>query len=102
MPLCCPLRLSLVVWRILRILQEHMRLSDFEIGTEFLCGGKRWRCTDIGTRVVIAICPDDYRDKSWLQGPPFAISESVFDENDLEGCAPITGNEARYIFWLMT
>jgi hypothetical protein len=86
-----------------------MRRSDFSIGLEFWCGGKRWRCTDIGTRVIVAIClepremvqlkldaadkakrtetrtiSDDPRD---LSGPPYGVVESVFDEYDMEGCA---------------
>ena len=32
-----------------------MRLQDFRIGEEFLAHGERWRCTDLGTRVVAAI-----------------------------------------------
>ena len=34
----------------------HMNRTEFSIGLEFLCNDKRWRCTDIGTRVVTAIC----------------------------------------------
>jgi hypothetical protein len=86
-----------------------MRRSDFSIGLEFWCGGRRWRCTDIGTRVIVAICleprelvhleldvagkakrtetraiSDDPRD---LNGPPYGVVESVFDEYDMDGCA---------------
>jgi hypothetical protein len=25
-------------------------------------------------------------DPSWLNGPPYAVAELVFDENDLAGC----------------
>ena len=66
-----------------------MRISEFKVGSEYLCGYKRWRCTDIGKRVVVAICLDDHDDPSWLNGPPFAIPESVFDEFDVKGCTPI-------------
>lgn len=34
-----------------------MKLSDFKIGMEFEMSGQRWRCTDVGSRVVVAICP---------------------------------------------
>ena len=86
-----------------------MNLSDFSIGLEFLCGDKRWKCTDVGTRVVTAICLDpremvhsevdpndkakrvqtrhvstDHRD---LYGPPYGVAESVFDEYDMEACS---------------
>jgi hypothetical protein len=85
-----------------------MQHSDFSIGLEFWCGEKRWRCTDVGTRVIVAIClepremvrlerdpldksksketrftSDDPRD---LNGPPFGVAENVFDEYDIEGC----------------
>ena len=33
----------------------EMQLGDFTIGREFLYGERRWRCTDIGTRVIVAI-----------------------------------------------
>ncbi|MCP5307603.1 MAG: hypothetical protein H6953_19530 [Chromatiaceae bacterium] len=83
-----------------------MNLSEFRIGLEFYCGDKRWRCTDVGSRVAIAIClepvsvgpgrPDPDRpgeyityqsdDQSWFNGPPYAVSETVFDEDDMEAC----------------
>lgn len=83
--------------------------SDFEIGMEFESGGGTWRCTDIGTRVVAAIRVDRVEKASkdgdviakvilsrsqaeaegWFRGPPYAVAEVVFDENDLEGCEPI-------------
>lgn len=59
--------------------------TDFAIGLEFSTAIGRWRCTDVGTRVIIAIrldAPDD----SWYHGPPYAVAESVLDENDLGGC----------------
>lgn len=86
-----------------------MERSDFRIGGEFRCGGKRWRCTDVGSRVIVAISLEphevaDYvpsadgvspgkleryvtNDPSWLVGPPYAIVERVFDEYDLPGCS---------------
>jgi hypothetical protein len=33
-----------------------MRHEEFRIGMEFWGGGRRWRCTDIGTRVVVGVC----------------------------------------------
>jgi hypothetical protein len=81
----------------------------FSVGLEFWCGDKRWRCTDVGTRVITAICleprdmirievdpngrtkrkytnfvTDDPRD---FNGPPYGIAESVFDEYDIEACS---------------
>jgi len=66
-----------------------MQYTDFEIGLEFECGEKRWRCTDLGTRTVIAIALEYAEDPSWYNGPPYAVAETVFDEYDLEGCKPI-------------
>lgn len=83
-----------------------MNLSEFRIGLEFYCGDKRWRCTDVGSRVAVAIClepvsfgtggphpdrPGEHitylsDDQSWFNGPPYAVSETVFDEDDMEAC----------------
>jgi hypothetical protein len=84
-----------------------MRHEDFRIGMEFWCGGRRWRCTDVGVRVVVGICLEPHEvvtvtrelgansttttrtintDASWLAGPPYAVPEEVFDEHSLEGC----------------
>lgn len=83
-----------------------MKHSEFEIGKAFWCGGRRWRTTDIGTRVVVAICIDAVdihrpipetvprnvlRKEGWFDGPPYAVAETVFDENDIGGCS--TGPE---------
>ncbi len=45
-----------------------MKLSEFEIGKTFWCGGRPWRCTDIGTRVIIAILLEHDDDPSWYNG----------------------------------
>lgn len=66
-----------------------MQFSDFEFCDEFDCGGKRWRCTDLGQRVVVTVPTDQHDDSSWLNGPPYAIAETVFDEYDIEGCSPV-------------
>lgn len=67
-----------------------MNHSDFRIGMEFESGDKRWRCTDVGTRTVIAVCLDDHPDDpSWYHGPPYAVAEQVFDEYDQEACHPV-------------
>ena len=58
-----------------------MNLSDFDIGTEFqIHTGQRWRCTDIGRRAILAIELDPDLDEAWLTGPPYVVSEVVFDE----------------------
>ena len=80
-----------------------MRHGDFFIGKEFMTDTGQWRCTDIGTRTIIAIkisevhvirLADDGRaaseivntDPSWFDGPPYAVAESVFDEDSMAAC----------------
>jgi hypothetical protein len=65
-----------------------MNHSDFKIGTEFVTGSGRWRCTDVGTRTIIAIKLDLDHDPNWYNGPPYAVAESVFDEDGMEDCDP--------------
>lgn len=85
-----------------------MTHSEFRIGEHFWCGDRRWRCTDIGTRVIVAICLEPHEivemdvnkdgaqpvqrrvvsdDPSWLTGPPYAINEEVFDEDAIPACS---------------
>ena len=82
-----------------------MKHSDFYIGKEFFTGSGKWRCTDVGTRVIVAISLEprnmvrswregsDWREERFLShdpgdliGPPFAVAEHVFGEYDIEGC----------------
>ena len=49
-----------------------MRHDEFKIGLEFTTadGLSRWRCTDVGTRVIVAIeFEPDNKDPSWYNGP---------------------------------
>lgn len=67
-----------------------MKHIDFDIGTAFLTStGQVWRCTDVGTRTILAIeihRPDQPdRDPSWFVGPPYSVQEVVFDEDDIRG-----------------
>jgi len=64
-----------------------MKKEDFKIGSEFFTATGRWRCTDVGTRVVVAIKIDPDQDESWRKGPPYAVAEVVFDEYDSTGCS---------------
>lgn len=88
------------------LVMEH---SDIRIGGTFICGEGLWLCTDIGTRTVIAIRIDQAEietlntetgartlrgidprvEREWLNGPPYALAEVVFDEDDLEACEPV-------------
>ncbi len=46
----------------------------------------RWRCTDVGTRTIVAIRLNHDDDPRWYEGPPYAIVEHVFDEDGVEDC----------------
>jgi hypothetical protein len=60
--------------------------ADFHIGLEFIAGaGFRWRCTDVGTRTILAI-QLDRRNPDWYQGPPYIAKEVVFDEQEMGRC----------------
>lgn len=66
-----------------------MKLGEFSIGLEFTMSDARWRCTDVGTRCVVAIKLDHPEDPSWYKGPPYGVAEYVIDEYDLPVCEPI-------------
>jgi len=80
-----------------------MRHGDFCIGKAFTTDTGQWRCTDIGTRTIVAIkisevhvirVANDGRatsetvstDPSWFDGPPYAVAELVLDEDDMGAC----------------
>jgi len=50
----------------------EFNLTSVEIGGTFFCGGKEYRVTDKGTRVIVAVHVDEKtrKDPSWLNGPP--------------------------------
>jgi hypothetical protein len=62
-----------------------MEKADFKLGLEFYTASGKWRCTDIGTRVIVAIKLDQ-ADLQNYNGPPYSIPEHVFDEYDFNGC----------------
>lgn len=66
-----------------------MKLSDFKIGADFETDSGIWRCTDIGTRVIVAIDLDamTIRDGSYVK-PPYAVPEEIFDEEAIISCKP--------------
>ena len=83
-----------------------MKHSDFFIGKEFFSATGKWRCTDVGSRVIIAISLEpremvrSYQDDNGarqeerfissdprdLAGPPYCVVEHVFDEYAVEDC----------------
>jgi antitoxin ParD1/3/4 len=82
-----------------------MRHEEFTIGGIFWCGGRQWRCTDIGTRVIVAMQFDlievestraelrrtlsqtEAEAEGWFNGPPYAVAEAVFDEDSIKDCS---------------
>jgi len=73
-----------------------MKKEDFELGKEFYTATGKWRCTDIGTRVTVAIHLNQEEPMNY-NGPPYSIPENVFDEYDVEGCSldPIKFNNKK-------
>lgn len=71
---------------------ENLEFTLFKIGASFKTATGIWRCTDIGTRSIAAIhiAHEDgrsvYEDPSWCNGPPYAVTEEVFDSDDFGGC----------------
>lgn len=63
-----------------------MNHSDAKVGVQFYCNRRRWIITDVGTRVVVAIPVKD----RWMNGPPYAQAEAVFDEDDLPVCEVVS------------
>ncbi|NTF17120.1 hypothetical protein G6L37_01580 [Agrobacterium rubi] len=59
-------------------------MASVELGGTFYCSGNEYRVTDKGTRVIVAVMVDEkaLADPSWLDGPPYALAEQVFDEYD--------------------
>jgi hypothetical protein len=87
-----------------------MTREEFAIGREFWTAGGAWRCTDVGTRTVVAIKLDGVvitgRDpetgaetkrtlsraaaeaEGWFAGPPYRVGEYLFAEDDVDSCYP--------------
>lgn len=81
-----------------------MKHDEFWIGLEFSFNDGVWRCTDKGNRVITAIRIDrvevgssdpeavrvisreEAERDGWFNGPPYAVFETVFDEDDMLGC----------------
>jgi hypothetical protein len=83
----------------------------FQIGSAFSTGRALWRCTDIGTRSITAmridrvvtprprgeqetwatdqVATDPRKLPSWTNGPPYALAEFSFDEQDIETLEPV-------------
>lgn len=66
---------------------SHLRpdLAYLKIGSHFKNGAGEWIVTDIGSRTLSAIKLEQKikDDPSWKAGPPYAVAEIVFDEDDI-------------------
>lgn len=93
--------------------------AEFSIGKDFTCGGKEWRCTDIGTRIIVAICVSqitttrfntkigvgskrilnktEAETEGWFKGPPYSLDEVVFNEDDFSACAPTSDDQTPLV-----
>jgi len=89
-----------------------MQHGEFRIGDTFWCGGQRWRCTDIGTRTIVAIGIErvevdsnvpglrrtlDHAEaeaSGWFSGPPYAVLEHVFDEDSIVACSLVPDDDS--------
>lgn len=83
-----------VIWEY-----EKMTLAQCKIGQRFFMSGKTWLCTDIGTRTIAAIelTQAVQDDPSWLNGPPYAVAETVIDEDDMKACSFIPPTPAEQL-----
>ncbi|WP_430905322.1 hypothetical protein, partial [Maribacter flavus] len=64
--------------------EDEFDLSMISIGDRFFLNEQEYMCTDKGSRVLVGVQIDEkvIQDPSWLNGPPYALSEMTFDEND--------------------
>lgn len=99
-----------------------MQHSDFKIGVDFRHRGKLWRCTDVGTRVIAAICLSEVwvtktkantgaKERVRLttivptqfDGPPYAVEEVVISERNMDDCMLLAEwTRARKVLGLST
>lgn len=71
-----------------------MTLGDFRIGLLFETPDRPhqpWRCTDIGSRVIVAVQVDHLRDGTvdHFYDDPERCLESVFQAHEMMQCRPI-------------
>lgn len=90
-----------------------MTHDDFKVGLEFRYRDQTWRCTDVGSRTVIAICITEVWvtrarantnikerfklegiEPKRLDGPPYGVAEQVFDERMMSSCIPLADWQA--------
>lgn len=79
-----------------------MKLAEFQIGQEFTMSDHRWRCTDIGSRVVVAIrlsgpheiggskprilTREEAEAIGMFNGPTYIVHETAIDEDSMKAC----------------
>jgi hypothetical protein len=85
-------------WRVREIWAVTVRRPRLKIGQEFTDSTtqQRWRVTDVGTRTFLAVRISDPQveaDPSWLNGPPYAVAEEVWDEDSFGALEDVAGIE---------
>ena len=79
-----------------------MKLDEFKIGRTFYMCGRKWLCTDKGTRTIATICLSnavvvvngtkqklteaELKSEQWTCDPPYSMAEQCLDEYDIETC----------------
>ena len=97
-----------------RALRGGVEHRNFVTGRAFATHHSLWRCTDIGTRTVVAIqldrmevvevkggrqqqrVIDPRREPGWLSGPPYVAAEQVFNRCDFPACRPVDEEEVAH------
>jgi hypothetical protein len=72
-----------------------MMHTDFRIGLAFYTTRGTWQCTDVGARVITAIRLDGPHPSWYHEGPPYVVSEVVFDETEQGACTLVSTAAAR-------
>jgi hypothetical protein len=44
-----------------------------------------------GQEMKRTLTKEEAETDDWCNGPPYAVAEMVFDEDDMESCAPVKG-----------
>jgi hypothetical protein len=80
--------------------EDEFDLSMISIGERFFLNDQEYMCTDKGSRVLVGIHIDDKvrDDPSWLNGPPYALAEVTFDEDDFPAITLKPNEVAKPVF----
>ncbi len=57
-----------------------MKREEFKVGERFKCGSKMWMCTDIGARVITAVCLTVCRSNDWARSLPEDVQDKMWEQ----------------------